>query len=61
MLLPGVHGSAVAKQLGVGASVPVSGPGAGGQRSLALRKARSEPDGERALVLLGTRRGPLGI
>ena len=61
MLLPGAHGSTVAKQLEVGTRVPLSGPGAGGQRSLALCKTRSEPDGERALVLLGTRRGPLGI
>ena len=61
VLLPGAHGSTVAKQLGVGASVPLNDPGAGGQRPLALCKTRSEPDAERALVLLGTRRGPLGI
>lgn len=60
MLLPGAHGSAVAKQLGVGVRVSLSGPGAGGQRSL----AGARPDlnqMERVLVLLGPRRGPLGI
>lgn len=59
VLLPGAHGSAVAKQLGVGVRVSLSGPGAGGQRSLACAR----PDlnqMERVLVLLGPRRGPSG-
>ena len=37
MLLPGAHGSTVAKQLGVGTRVPLSGPGAGGQEGERVR------------------------